>query len=62
MLSREITKAGYELHEMCLIHLEFKHFYATKRQEFQQPRKVSSIMRAKVLSIMPTDAGPVTAD
>jgi len=47
---------------MCLIHLEFKHFHAAKRQQFQQPRKVSSIMRAKVLSIMPTEARAVTAD
>jgi len=47
---------------MCLIHGDFKHFHAAKTEEFRQHRKVSSIMRAKVLSIMPTDARPVTAD
>jgi hypothetical protein len=47
---------------MCLIHLEFKRFHAAKRQQFQQSRKVSSIMRAKVLSIMSTEARAVTAD
>jgi hypothetical protein len=47
---------------MCLIHGDFKHFRAAKTEEFRQHCKVSSIMRAKVLSIMPTDARPVTAD
>jgi len=47
---------------MCLIHLDYKHFHARNRQEFRQYRKVSSIMPAKVLSIMPTEARPVTAD
>jgi hypothetical protein len=47
---------------MCLIHLDFKHFYAAKTEEFRQHCKVSSIMRAKVLSIMPIEAKPVTAD
>jgi hypothetical protein len=46
---------------MCLIHGDFKHFHAVNRKQFRQRRKVSSIMWAKVLSIMPTDAGPVTA-
>jgi hypothetical protein len=47
---------------MCLIHLDFKHFRAAETEEFRQLCKVSSIMRAKVLSIMPIEAPPVTAD
>jgi hypothetical protein len=47
---------------MCLIHLKFKHFHAGKAEEFRLSRKVSSIMSAKVLSIMPMEEGPVTAD
>jgi hypothetical protein len=47
---------------MFLIHGDFKHFHAVKTEEFQQHCKVSSIMRTKVLSIMPTEAKPVTTD
>jgi hypothetical protein len=47
---------------MFLIHGDFKHFHAAKTEEFQEHCKVSSIMRAKVLSIMPTEAKPVTSD
>jgi hypothetical protein len=47
---------------MCLIHWDFKRFHAAKTEEFRQHCKVSSIMRAKVLSIMPTDARPVRPD
>jgi hypothetical protein len=47
---------------MFLIHGDFKHFHAAKTEEFQGYCKVSSIMRAKVLSIMPTEAKPVTSD
>jgi hypothetical protein len=47
---------------MCLIHLEFKHFHAAKAEEFRQSCKVSSIMSAKVLSIMPIEGRPVTTD
>jgi hypothetical protein len=47
---------------MCLIHLDFKHFRAGKTEDFRQVRKVSSIMRAKVLSIMPIEGRSVTAD
>jgi len=47
---------------MCLIQLEFKHFHAGKAEEFRQSRKVSSIMSAKLLSIMPANAGQVTPD
>jgi hypothetical protein len=46
---------------MCLIHGDFKHFRATKAEDFRFSCKVSSIMWAKVLSIMPTEARPVTA-
>jgi hypothetical protein len=47
---------------MCLIHLNFKHFHATETQEFRRHCKVSSIIRAKVLSIMRSEGEPVTAD
>jgi len=46
---------------MCLIYRDFKHFRAAKAEDFRSFRKVSSIMRAKVLSIMPTEGKPVTA-
>jgi len=46
---------------MCLIHLNFKHFHAAETQEFRQHCKVSSIIRAKVLSIMRSEGEPVTA-
>jgi len=38
---------------MCLIHSDFKRLLRRKANDFQHPRKVSSIMSAKVLSIMP---------
>jgi hypothetical protein len=47
---------------MCPIHGDFKHFHGTKAKHFRVHGKVPSIMRAKVLSIMPANAGPVTAD
>ena len=56
------SKANRRPHEMCLIHLDFKHFHAAKTEEFRQSCKVSSIISAKVLSIMPIEARPVTAD
>jgi hypothetical protein len=46
---------------MCLIYGDIKHFHAADAKEFRQLRKLSSIMWAKVLSIMSTDGGPVTA-
>ena len=49
-------------HEMCLIHKDFKHPPASKANNFSFRGKVSSIMSAKVLSIMHADAGPVTSD
>jgi hypothetical protein len=55
------AKANLEVHEMCLIHLDFKHFRSAEGEDFRQHGKVSSIMRAKVLSIMPIERGPVTA-
>jgi hypothetical protein len=47
---------------MCLIHRDFKHFARTKAINFGQARKVSSIMQAKVLSIMQAEAGPLRRD
>jgi len=49
-------------HEMCLIHKDFKHFLRPKRTISAFAARVSSIMSAKVLSIMRADAGPVTCD
>jgi hypothetical protein len=43
---------------MCPILADFKHFRRSKAKDFQVCRKVSSIMQAKVLSIMRAgDAG-----
>jgi hypothetical protein len=47
---------------MCLIHKHFKHFAGSIPKNFRLSGKVSSSMRAKVLSIMPADAGQVTPD
>ena len=47
---------------MCLIHRDFKHFAPAKATNFQRSRKNSSIMQAKVLSIMRADAAPVRTD
>jgi len=38
--------------QMCQIHRDFKHFTPAKAINFAALRKVSSIMRAKLLSIM----------
>jgi hypothetical protein len=46
---------------MCPIHGDFKHFMQAKAKEFRRSRKDSSIMRAKVLSIMPAIARQVTS-
>jgi hypothetical protein len=46
---------------MCLIHRYFKHFAPAKAIDLRDLRKNSSIMRAKVLSIMRKDAQRVTA-
>jgi hypothetical protein len=47
---------------MCLIHGEFKHFAPAKAINFAGTRKESSIMRAKLLSIMRAEARPVRTD
>jgi hypothetical protein len=47
---------------MCLFHADFKHFLCREAKEFHQYRNDSSIIRAKVLSIMPGDAAQVTSD
>jgi hypothetical protein len=47
---------------MCPIDADFKRFHAMEAKEFRLRRKVSSIMHAKVLSIMPPNAEPVTSD
>ncbi len=44
--------ANQGISQMCLIHSDFKHFPASKTKDFQFHRKVSSIMRAKLLSII----------
>jgi hypothetical protein len=46
---------------MCLIHGDFKHFAPPNANQFRHLSKVSSIMHAKVLSIMRADQGPVTS-
>jgi len=52
-------ESGGEALQMCLIHRDFKHFARAKAINFGSSRKVSSIMRAKVLSIMQAEAGRV---
>jgi hypothetical protein len=47
---------------MCRIHADFKHFPGTGTKDFGLRRKDSSIMRAKLLSIMPANGWRVTAD
>jgi hypothetical protein len=47
---------------MCPIGADFKRFLDAEFDEFRHIGKVSSIMRAKVLSIMPMKAAPVTLD
>jgi hypothetical protein len=46
---------------MCLIHGDFKHFARSKANHFRLQSKDSSIMRAKLLSIMRAEAAPVTS-
>ena len=47
---------------MCLIHVDFKHFMRHCPKNLVPRHKVSSIMRAKVLSIMRPEAARVTPD
>jgi len=49
-------------YQMCLIHRDFKHFARAKAINFAERRKDSSIMPAKVLSIMRADAQAVRSD
>ena len=54
----ESPEAALQTVQMCLIHNDFKHLLHRKAKHFRLVRKVSSIMPAKVLSIMPAgDAG-----
>ncbi|WP_192739010.1 hypothetical protein [Bradyrhizobium sp. OAE829] len=53
--------ANQPTHQMCLIHGDFKHFDASKANHFRLQIKDSSIMRAKLLSIMRAEATPVTS-
>jgi hypothetical protein len=46
---------------MCPIGADFKHFRVAKSDDFQDLRNISSIMQAKVLSIMEAVCAPVTA-
>jgi len=48
--------------QMCLIHRDFKHFAPAKAINFACARKVSSITRTKVLSIMRPDGRPLRRD
>ena len=48
----ESGNANRQASQMCLIHRDFKHLAVPNAIQFQYFRKVSSIMRAKVLSIM----------
>jgi hypothetical protein len=54
-------KANQQTLQMCLIHSDFKRLLHRKANDFQLPRKVSSIMSAKVLSIMPAGDGGLTS-
>ena len=47
---------------MCLFYADFKHVVGLTQKNFCRYRKVSSIMSANALSIMPVIAVPVTAD
>jgi hypothetical protein len=47
---------------MCLIGADFKRFHAWDSEEFRGPRNHSSIMPAKVSSIMRANAGQGTFD
>jgi hypothetical protein len=52
--------ANQRTHQMCLIHRDFKHFATPNAKQFRHLGKVSSIMSAKVLSIMRAEARRVT--
>ena len=48
----ESPEANQQTLQMCLIYNDFKHLLQRKAKDFRLARKVSSIMSAKVLSIM----------
>jgi hypothetical protein len=56
----ENWNADRQTHQMCLIHRDFKHLAASNARQFRHCSKVSSIMSAKVLSIMRAEARQVT--
>ena len=56
----ESPPANQQTLQMCLIHNDFKHLLRRKTKDFRHLRKVSSIMCAKVLSIMRADDGGLT--
>jgi hypothetical protein len=60
MKDRTGPEANQGTLQMCPILADFKRFHGPAAKEFRRRRKVSSIMRAKVLSIMPANAGRVT--
>jgi len=47
---------------MCLFYADFKHFRDVHRSKFEPHRKVSSIIRANLPSIMTTEAKAVRDD
>jgi hypothetical protein len=53
--------ATRETKQMCLIHGDFKHFAPGKANQFHGLCKLSSIMSAKVLSIMRAVPGRVAS-
>jgi hypothetical protein len=59
--SRRALKSNQQTLQMCLIHSDFKHLLQRKANDFQLTRKVSSIMSAKVLSIMTAGDGGLTS-
>ena len=54
--------ANLQDYQMCLIHGDFKHLAWAKAINFRQRRKDSSIILAKVLSIMRANAQAVRSD
>src|SRR6202021_52276 len=50
--NRSAADAVRPIHQMCLIHRDIKHFPPPKAKDSRTRGKVSSIMCAKVLSIM----------
>jgi hypothetical protein len=53
--------AAQQVLQMCPIDADFKHFRCSKAKDFQHRRKLSSIMCAKLLSIMPTSDPRLTS-